>query len=181
MTVEEMIKSPFFVFDVESVGLHGSAFAVAGGVYIDGVAQSEFGFACPQEVAEGDDDDREWVNNNVPVLHATHRNPLGIFNAFWARWEDAQRQYPGITMAGDCLWPVEARFLASCVDVDRSNRKWGGPYPFHEIASIMASAGMDPMAMYPREPSELPKHDPLADARQSARLLAEALHRLRGA
>ena len=32
--------SPFFVIDVESVGLHGEGFAVAGGVYLrNGAAQ----------------------------------------------------------------------------------------------------------------------------------------------
>jgi hypothetical protein len=45
--------SPFFVFDVESVGLHGEAFAVAGGIYINAAAQSEFRFCCPLEAAKG--------------------------------------------------------------------------------------------------------------------------------
>ena len=43
----------------------------------------------------------------------------------------------------------------------------------------MLCAGMDPMATYDRLPAELPRHDPLADARQSARLLVEALRRSR--
>ncbi len=38
-----------FIFDVESVGLHGEGFAVAGGVYRaeNAAAQSEFRFCCP--------------------------------------------------------------------------------------------------------------------------------------
>ena len=170
--------SPFFVFDVESVGLHGEAFAVAGGVYINAAAQSEFRFCCPLEEAKGDDDDREWVKSNVPVMEITHRNPAAVREAFWSEWEEAKKRYPGITMAGECIWPVEAGFVAACIRQEIADRKWSGPYPFHEIASVMLAAGMDPMATYEREESEKPAHEPLADARQSARLLATALRSL---
>lgn len=167
--------SPFFVFDVESVGLHGEGFAVAGGIYINGSARSEFRFCCPLEEAEGDDTDREWVRANVPVMEITHRDPRGIREAFWAKWIEAKKQYPGIKMAGECVWPVEAGFVSRCIRRNAEDRKWQGPYPLHEIASFMHAAGMDPMATYERQPSELPAHEPLADARLSARLLAEAL------
>lgn len=169
---------PFFIFDVESVGLHGEAFAVAGGVYIDGVAQSEFRFACPPDEANGCDDDRGWVKANVPYIQPTHLTPIGIREAFWREWEKAKESYPGITMAGECIWPVETGFVAACVRHKISERKWEGPYPFHEIASVMMAAGMDPMATYERLEAEQPEHDPLADARLSARLLETALRKL---
>lgn len=168
---------PFFVFDVESVGLHGEAFAVAGGIYINGAAQSEFRFCCPIEEAYGDAEDREWVKANVPVMEITHRNPACVRGAFWVEWEKAKKRYPDITMAGECIWPVEAGFVSRCIH-EGYGRKWSGPYPFHEIASVMLAAGMDPMATYEREESEKPAHEPLADARQSARLLATALRSL---
>ncbi len=74
-----MIYTSFFVFDVESIGLHGEGFAVAGGVYSkDGATQWEFSFSCPQEECEGDADDRQWVKENVPVLESERlRNPCG--------------------------------------------------------------------------------------------------------
>jgi len=167
---------PFFVFDVESVGLHGEAFAVAGGIYINAVAQSEFRFCCPSDEAKGDDDDRDWIKANVPVMKITHHNPAAVREAFWLEWDKAKARYPGITMAGECIWPVEARFVSACIRQEIADRKWSGPYPFHEIASAMLVAGMDPMATYERLPNELPAHEPQADARQSARLLAQALH-----
>jgi len=170
--------SPFFVFDVESVGLHGEAFAVAGGIYINAVAWAEFRFCCPLEEAKGDEDDREWVKANVPVMEITHRHPAAVREAFWSEWEKAKKRYPGITMAGECIWPVEAGFVAACIRQEIADRKWSGPYPFHEIASVMLAADMDPMATYEREKSEKPAHEPLADARQSARLLATALRSL---
>lgn len=173
--------SPFFIFDVESVGLHGEGFAVAGGVYIGRAAQWEFRFCCPQEAAQGDADDREWVKVHVPIMEITHRHPAGMREAFWSQWEMAKAMYPGVTMAGECIWPVEAGFVAACIRQEIADRKWSGPYPFHEIASVMLAAGMDPMAKYEREESEKPEHEPLADARLSARLLATALARLANA
>ena len=164
---------PFFVFDVESVGLHGEAFAVAGGVYINGAVQSEFCLSCPMEEAEGTDEDRKWCKNNIPIIEITHRTPNGIREAFWKEWESAKKRYPGILMAGECIWPVEAGFIARCIY--QLGTETDGPYPFHDISSIMLAAGMDPMATYNRTPSEEPKHHPLADARQSARLLSDAI------
>lgn len=171
-------NTPFFVFDVESIGLHGEGFAVAGGIYINGAAMSEFRYSCPLDEAEGEDDDRDWVKANVPVMEITHRTPNLVRNAFWDQWLKAKDTYPGIIMAAECGWPVEAGFVARCIYQDMPARKWSGPYPFHEIASFMLAAGMDPMATYDRLPSELPKHEPLADARQSARLLAQAIARI---
>lgn len=174
-----MSKS-FFVFDVESVGLHGEGFAVAGGVYLDnGAGQWEFRFACPIDEAEGDHEGRAWVKTNVPTLEVTHRVPVGIRDAFWAEWKKAKAQYPDIVMAAECGWPVEARFLCACIDDMPEERRWEGPYPLHEIASYMAAAGMDPMAKYERTPSETPAHDPLTDARLSARLLSEAIGKIK--
>ena len=172
------INQPFFIFDVESIGLHGEAFAVAGGIYIDGSPRSEFRFCCPREYANGEASDREWIDSNVPPMKITHQTPAAIREAFWGEWENAKSKHPEIVMAGECIWPVEAGFVAACVRQEMSSRKWSGPYPFHEIASVMLSAGMDPMATYERNEFEIPSHEPLADARLSARLLAEAIRSL---
>lgn len=164
----------YFIFDVESVGLHGEGFAVAGGVYLEnGSTQWEFCYACPIDECEGSEDDRKWVKENVPPMPETHRTPSGVRDAFWGAWMKAKTQ--GATMAAECAWPVEAGFLARCIHQDMEARKWEGPYPLMEIASYMHAAGMDPMKTYERTPSEMPPHNPLGDARLSARLLAEAL------
>jgi hypothetical protein len=78
-------------------------------------------------------------------------------------------------MDDGCAWPVEARFLAACVDDNPMTHEWSGPYPLHDLASVLMAAGRDPLAKNERLPGELPEHDPLADARQSARLLLAAL------
>lgn len=176
MKSKSVSHSPFFIFDVESIGLHGEGFAVAGGVYLsNGSVQWEFCFCCPMDKADGLQSDRDWVNRNVPVMDITHRDTYGLRLAFWKEWEKAKSS--GAEMAAECLWPVEARFLKDCI-TDDAQRLPTAPYPFHEISSVMLAAGMNPMATYARTPSEMPCHNPLADSRQSARLLSEALARI---
>lgn len=168
---------PFFIIDVESIGLHGEAYAVAGGIYVDGVAipGSEFTYACDPSLADGVESDREWCRENIPEIQVTHASPEAVKNAFWTKWREAKESNPELQMAAECQWPVETNFLSGTIALDPEDRRWKGPYPIHDIATAMLSAGMDPMKDYQRLPNELPKHDPLADIRQSARLLSEAL------
>lgn len=166
----------FFVFDVESIGLHGEAFAVAGGI-TDGVGglTHEFLFVCPPELAKGLPEDYRWVQANCPRFPDYNCvNVAEVRQKFWKMWHTAKEVFPDITMAVECGWPVEANFLRMCIDDLPDDERFSGPYPLHEIASFMLTAGMDPMATYDRLPDELPKHHPLKDARQSARLLFEA-------
>lgn len=166
----------YFVFDVESIGLHGQAFAVGGGCFLEnGAVQWEFRIACDPALAEGSDIDRKWVHENVPPIEITASGPKMLRDLFWAMWSKGKRE--GCIMAADCAWPVEGRFLNTCIEDNPVSRAWEGPYPLVEISSVLMSAGMDPVAEYDRLPSE-PKHDPLGDARQSARLLSAALHEL---
>lgn len=166
----------FMVFDVESVGLHGDAFAVAWCVVDrDG---KDLGSACywtNSGRVDGDPEGRAWVEANVTVPSVGHvRSAHEMRSRFWEAWEQTKRS-EGILVA-DCAWPVEARFLLACIEDDIDSRRWSGPYPLHDLASIRLAAGLDPLACEERLPLELPAHNPLADARQSARLLIEALN-----
>jgi len=83
-------------------------------------------------------------------------------------------------MAAECGYPVETNFLRLCdsfIPIHGVN-EFEGPYPLHDIASIMLAAGMDPMKTYERLPDESPKHDPLCDVKQSARLMYEAFDKI---
>jgi hypothetical protein len=147
---------------------------VAGGVYDEnGKMLREFCYSIEPNVSRGSDADRAWVAANIQPIEITHTNIKSLRTEFWESWMDAKEN--GAVMAVECGWPVEHRFLTQCIDDDTESRKWEGPYPLHEISSIMLAAGMDPMATYDRLLSELPNHNPLADARQSARFLSEAL------
>lgn len=175
----------FVVFDVESIGLHGAGFAVGVSV-IDSAGQpiEECVIECPSDKAWGEQSDRDWVQVNVvPALNAWlpggHYETIvcadphevrAIFWQLWRNWADK-----GAWLAADVAWPVEARFLAACVERDSVARAWQGPYPLVDIASVRLAAGLDPLETGPRLEREQPAHHPLADARQSARLLMEAL------
>ncbi len=169
-----------FAFDVESIGLFGEAFAVAGGLYLRaGGAAFEFCHACAPGRCRGGDDDRAWVAANVPPIETTHPDPEAVRQAFWQGWTRAREA--GAIMVAHCLWPVEAAFLAACILDAPTERKWQGPYPFYDLSSLLLACNTDPTADLPRRPEELPKHSPLADARQCARLFFESLDRIRPA
>lgn len=165
---------PHMVFDVESIGLHGEAFAVGYVVMEDDGEIIDVGsYSCPPDAARGNAESREWVKANIPPLHPTHETPADIRRVFWSAYR-TYKSYPA-TLWADCAWPVEARFLIACIEDDHANREWAGPYPLHEIATLALARGIDPLATYERLPDELPQHNPLCDARQSARLLAMLL------
>lgn len=164
----------YFVFDVESIGLHGEGFAV-GFVVVNefGIEVSKSLIACPRESADGVFCNREWVNKNIPEIKAMFecKNPKEVRDHFWREWM-AWKEH-GAIMVADCAWPVEARFLEACVSDSPSEREWQGPYPLHDLASILLCNGKNPLDKFPRMENELPEHNPLCDARQSARILIE--------
>lgn len=173
-----MSKRIWMVFDVESIGLHGEGFAV-GFVVVDEVGNElDSGrYVCPQSAASGlmdadTDPARKWLAENIPPMATTHAMPHQVRAAFWEKWQKWKEE--GALLVADCGWPVEARFLTACVGDEPQLREWSGPYPLHELGTFMLAAGLDPLAAYGRVgANELPAHDPLADARQSARLLLE--------
>lgn len=166
------------VFDVESVGLHGEGFAV-GWVVLNDVGEEIDArmIACdPGRAKAGTSPDRAWVAENVePTLagNYTHSDPYPVREAFWAAYAALKAEGP-VELWADCPWPVEARFLNACIDQNRDARNWEGPYPLLDVGVMMRAAGQDAMAIHARYPDELPAHNPLADARQSARLLLAA-------
>ena len=163
-------------FDVESIGLNGEGFAVGWVVISEhtGGEVSSGRVACDPALARGEQSDRDWVRMNCPPIEATHATPRDVRDSFWS--EMAAWIAQGGTVIVECGCPVEANFLADCIR-DVPGRQ--GPYPLHDVATAMLAAGMDPMATYARDTLEMPKHDPLADARQSARLWREAMATIR--
>lgn len=119
---------------------------------------------------------------------------------WWTRIWAPERELD-TRMWGDVPWPVEARFLIDCVedyrpprpvrkplalpavgersalDLDPSEACWNGPYPLWCVRTYMLAAGMlvtGGVVGDERLADELPEHNPLTDARQSARLLLKA-------
>lgn len=171
----------YFVFDVESVGLYGEGFAV-GYVVVTDTGQEIVGGAAATEPlkAKGTIGDLVWVQQNImPAIDDSlyRGTPMTLRSWFWEQMERWQSK--DALIFADCACPVEARFLADCV-ADDPARSGSGPYPLHDVATVLLCAGMDPVGTYERLPSELPVHNPLKDARQSARMLLKALRKIEG-
>jgi hypothetical protein len=176
MILADLITKPLFVFDVESIGLHGDPFAVGVVVMQAGAEIERKLLAMPRKEARGLDSDRVWVDDNVPPIEATHSTLPAILNGFWHYWMLWKAR--GAVMCADCAWPVEANFLAKCVALNRAERAFEGPYPLIEISSIVLAAGGDPMETQPRDDELLPRHHPVSDSVQSARMLWDHLIKL---
>ena len=159
-----------FVFDVESIGLHGEGFAVADGIYSRSGAKHEFCYSCGIHMADGAVNDMRWVEEHVPLkdIEKTHTNPRDVRRAFWDEWMRAKSN--DVPAAADCSWPVEANFFSACVKDALASRMWKGPYPFIDIGSLIVAHGGDPLYKFGRIDGEEQEHHPLHDARQSARI-----------
>lgn len=178
--------SHYFVFDVESLGLHGPAFAIG---FV--VIEASTGKEIKSDMWCLDPDKlpstllaREWVTKNCQWIKRYSdktfiANKMYFYDHFWSYWDFWKEQ--GAVMAADCPWPVEANFLNAAITHSKIDREWSGPYPLIDVASIRLAAGFDPLASESRLKDELPVHNPLTDARQSARLLFEALQKVRQA
>jgi len=165
----------YMVFDVESIGLHGLDFAV-GFVIVNGFGvEIQSGLmSCGVNDTFGSSEDFAWCAENIPNIPVTHSCPKDMREAFWAQWLCWKDR--GALLVADCSWPVESRFLINCVDESPEARKWQGPYPLHDVASILLANWKNPIEKVQRLQTELPEHNPLNDARQSARILIEALY-----
>ena len=177
-------KPPYFlVLDVETVGLYGEPFAFAA-VILDSATWEtvvETFAVCPFGKANGPPDDRKWAEEHIapPVFQSQHEPRKVVespdhlrdyFADLWLHWSAK-----GAIIVADGLHPVEAEFLSGMwVERKISGKpEVPSPYPVLDLPSMYAGAGWDPSTTYDRLESELPKHNPLADARQSARLLIE--------
>lgn len=163
----------FMVFDIESIGLHGEGFAVGYVIIKDLEIITERLIACNPEKARGTLINYNWVQNNIPDFEYDYLNPYEVRCSFWRAWMD-WKSSSNVYLAADCAWPVEANFLSKCIE-DNPNREFNGPYPLIDISSLLLAKGIDPLTTFERKKNELPIHDPLCDARQSARILISLL------
>lgn len=165
-----------YAVDVESIGLHGDSFAVGVSVRDKSGEVDHLRYAVGRGSVFGDERDRAWVDANVPEIPITHEHSYSMRIKFWAHWESWRKR--GAIMVADCGWPVEANFLSRAIreNAPYNNLHSTAPYPLHDLATLLLARGLDPLATYPRLPEELPKHDPLADARQTARLFWEHIY-----
>jgi hypothetical protein len=190
----DLKEQVFLVFDVESVGLHGPTFAV--GWVLKHINGEELDYRCYAiDLRDVYNEHRNkpdhahltsglnwWTKKHYAVLMDSmwpndrlHISERDMRLSFWQEYRQYLKQYPNLLLAADVPWPVKANFLTACIRDNLPDREWQGPYPILDIASVLAAKGLDPLQKFDRYPDELPEHNPLADARQSARVLVDTL------
>lgn len=174
------MKNNILVIDVESLGLHGPAFAV-GYILVDlsGNVITEGTFATnPNSMGVNDAPALQWAADHIKIDVYDCLNTYQMRKAFWNIWDAVRHDS---WMAADCNWPVESNFLSACIADDPVARMWHGPYPLLDISTMRIAGGYRCYKHEDRLENELPEHNPLNDARQSARLLTETLPNFNGA
>jgi hypothetical protein len=164
--------------DAESNGLHGQPFAI-GAVFLDdhGVAAT-FTDRCP--IAGPVDG---WVEANVlpAIAHMPETSPSyeTMLDDF-RRWREAPTE--PVPVVAHVAWPVEARLFADAYGRDPV-KAFYGPYPLHDVASMLWLAGEDPLsvedylARHEIKPPPGSAHDPLFDAHCTALAAADLFAR----
>ena len=184
---------------MESVGLAGDGFAV-GWVAFDGARQIDEGLAAtPANMVPGSALGREWINANIPerVRNPHPTDPIyrlsaqSVRQTFWDKWQSFGGR--AIELWGDTIWPVEARFLIQTIDDSRTNesyivdggywtgavvrREMDGPYPLLDICTLFRIC-VARNTLFGKDAPPIEPHNPLEDARASARKLFRCLREL---
>lgn len=161
-------NTKLLLFDVETNGLHGAAFAV-GALIMDtqGKVVAEFKDSCP---IEGEVD--EWTAANVlptlagyPKESADAKTLRGKFWQ-WYRQHEGQADYTVVSNG----YPVEYRFLLQCQEDDLSQRYWEHPFPLLDLSSLLVQVGVRPLINKPDYVAEkligeqINQHNPYWDA-----------------
>lgn len=195
------VKRPLTIasLDVESIGLYGDPTSWAlcvsnpeGVVIAEYAAQLANVHATAKQFDEGRDGDRAWYRDNVgpattpeawaglwessPVAFVRKRKtPMEyvntveeLYRSFRAHWETLMLADVNTVLLADCPYPVESSFLKHAMPP-------GKIYPLLDVNTLAHLLGIEE---YDRKPDELPKHNPLADARQSRRMYYELAARI---
>ena len=159
-------------FDVESNGLHGAAFAVAG-VLMDDKLEiiSQFSSRCP---ITGPVD--TWVSENVlgPMKNTpeTAADARSMRDEFW-KWYMSVKPRADIIVASN-PYPVEAKFLIDCQADDMPAREFDHPFPYYDLPSMLLTLGFATPAERREFVAEATKHtsgdphEPLWDSKATA-------------
>lgn len=126
-------------FDVESNGLHGPAFAVAGLLINEaGLITSEFA-ARTRVHSRLDPFVRTEVMPKLTGMPLTHRTPRDLRQAFWDWYTRTSPSADLVVVQNG--YPVEARFLIACQDDDRPARDTMHPFPLFDLPSLLYQIG----------------------------------------
>ncbi|HMO19283.1 MAG TPA: hypothetical protein PKA63_14555 [Oligoflexia bacterium] len=176
-----MSEKKIFSIDCEVDGLYGKSFAIAVTVRLNGEEVSQFQGRIPDEEVRD-----TWVRENVlPALkdmEVTHSSSEELEEAFWDFW---MSQKEGSTVIAHCGSPVESGLFRRCVERKLDERQWSGPFPLHEVGTILYGIGSDPCSVDSYNKAngiEIPfagvAHHPMYDAQSAAVAWEHAMKRV---
>lgn len=61
-----------------------------------------------------------------------------------AFWDFYMKYKDNALIIADFETPAESHFLHQCIEDDLENRQWEGPYPLHEVGTMLLAKGLDP-------------------------------------
>jgi hypothetical protein len=140
-------KTHLFSFDVETDDLYGETFAV--GVSIWDLKTKEI-ISTLGLYAELSAVKSQWCQDNIvkTLLTVEHnaqfvqlpcrKDMREIFWNFYMAWRDKA------IILGDFQSPCESGFMRQCVMDNLKKREWLGPYPMHELGTMLAMVNLDP-------------------------------------
>jgi hypothetical protein len=132
-----------FSVDAEVDGLYGSTLAIAAVARIDGQTVAEFQGRVALDNVQSD-----WVRENVvPAIAGileVYASCTELEEAFWEFWM-AHRD--GAIATAHCGAPVETSLFRRCIERDLTARQWNGPFPLHEVGSMLLLRGHNPASV----------------------------------
>jgi hypothetical protein len=144
ISLKEVIRmAKILSVDAEVNGLYGQAFAVAAIVREDGKEIAQFVGRCP---IEGKVDG--WVANSVlPSLEDMEVNFSSVEELEEAFWSFFRLNTDGATVIVHIGSPVESGLFRRCVERRLEERAFQGPYPLHEVGTLLLALGEDPSSV----------------------------------
>lgn len=125
----------------------------------------------------------EWVRGNVlpaltnlPVTHSNYADMLAAFAAFYLKYRSQETEF--ICHVG---FPVETGLLRDMYSLGLIG-EWDGPFPLHDLASVLLAKGFDPTSADAYIAAKEIKlqhhgqtHDPLYDCEVAARAFIDLM------
>jgi hypothetical protein len=171
--------------DAEVNGLHGRAFAVAFTVRKGGKEVYSWSGRCPDRFVTD-----SWVIENILArladMPVDYTSPDELEDAFFTAWSGAVSSFTEdgvkpLTIA-HCGYPVESGLFSRCIAMHPEERAWSGPFPLHDVATLLLAKGHNPMSVdaYLKEHQLAPEfhgvtHHPMYDAVVAAQVWEDLL------
>ena len=132
-----------FIVDAETNGLYGDVLSI-GAIVLDKELKETISFYGEVKIVINQSYE-PWVKENV-LPHMRDPDPfeneIELLNAFWKFWM-ANRQ--DTYCLADVAYPVEMGVFKKCVEINKTERSFLGPFPFLDLSSFLMAKGYDPL------------------------------------